>query len=60
KGFIEVGLTDAEIASRLKGWNPPEPRVKRGYLSLYSRLVGSASTGAVIPHDFSEGRWKDE
>jgi dihydroxy-acid dehydratase len=60
KGFVEVELTEVEIAGRLKEWNAPEPRVKRGYLSLYSRLVGSASTGAVIPHDFTKGRCEDE
>lgn len=40
---------DADIlAQRKAGWTAPEPRVKRGYLNLYSRLASSAASGAII------------
>ncbi|HSF27081.1 MAG TPA: dihydroxy-acid dehydratase [Actinomycetes bacterium] len=41
-------LVDAdELAARREGWEPLPPRYTRGVLAKYSRLVGSASIGAV-------------
>jgi len=45
---INLELKDAEIKERLKNWKKPAPKVKEGYLALYSKLVTSASTGAVF------------
>ncbi len=45
---LNVQLSDEEIKARLTGWSPPAPRVTRGYLARYARLVTSASTGAVL------------
>ncbi|MCK4273409.1 MAG: dihydroxy-acid dehydratase [Dehalococcoidales bacterium] len=45
-----MGYSDDEMKRRLKGWEKPEPKVKRGYLSLYSRLASSADEGAVIKY----------
>lgn len=45
---LNVALSEAEINERLAGWRPPPPRVTRGYLARYARLVSSASTGAVF------------
>ncbi|KAG5993913.1 hypothetical protein E4U43_003356 [Claviceps pusilla] len=42
-----VDVSDEEMASRRAAWTPPEPRVKRGVLAKYARLVGDASHGAV-------------
>ena len=39
--------TDADLDTRRKEWRPPEPKVRRGALAKYARLVGSASQGAV-------------
>jgi dihydroxy-acid dehydratase len=39
--------TDADLASRRASWQPPAPKVTRGALAKYARLVGSASDGAV-------------
>lgn len=50
KLHLQVG--DAELAERREGFKPPKPRVARGYLSLYSRLAGSAAQGAIIKTDF--------
>ena len=45
---LDVELSDAEIARRIAALPPFQPRVTRGYLSRYARLVTSASTGAVF------------
>ena len=37
----------AEQAQRRSAWTKPKPRVQRGVLAKYARLVGSASEGAV-------------
>ena len=46
--LIQVKLTDAEIAQRKKTQPLLPPKEKSGYLARYSRLVTSASTGAVF------------
>jgi len=44
---IDLSVPDAEIKVRLTRFKPPEPRIKRGYLALYSRTVSSAAEGAI-------------
>jgi len=45
---IELHVSKEEISERLSKWRRPEPKIKRGYLALYSRLASSAAEGAVI------------
>ncbi len=45
---LNVALSKAEIAARLDGWHPPEPRIKKGYLARYAARVTSAGSGAVL------------
>lgn len=45
---INVLLDDAEIKSRLLKWKAPEPKIKEGYIARYSRMVSSASKGAIL------------
>jgi dihydroxy-acid dehydratase len=45
---IDVLVSEEELDKRKAGWKQPEPRIRTGYLSRYSRLVTSANTGAVI------------
>ncbi|OON96214.1 MAG: dihydroxy-acid dehydratase [Epulopiscium sp. Nele67-Bin005] len=45
---IELLVDKMEIEKRKIGWQPKEPKVKNGYLTRYSKLVSSASTGAVF------------
>jgi len=45
---LNVRLTDQEIKIRKAKWRPPEPKVKKGYLARYMKLVTSASTGAIL------------
>ena len=40
-------VDEAELARRRQTWQPPEPKIKQGYLSRYSRMVSSGSQGAV-------------
>ena len=47
-GTLNARLCDGELEERRKSWQPPEPRVKKGYLSRYARMVSSASEGAVV------------
>ncbi|MCS7131168.1 MAG: dihydroxy-acid dehydratase [Hadesarchaea archaeon] len=44
---LELLLPSSEIRARLQAFKPPEPRVKKGYLALYSRIVSSAAEGAI-------------
>jgi dihydroxy-acid dehydratase len=41
-------ITAAELATRLEGWAPLPHAYRRGVLAKYSKLVGSASQGAVL------------
>ncbi|TLS38799.1 dihydroxy-acid dehydratase [Pseudalkalibacillus caeni] len=45
---INVLLTDEELKERRNGWTQPEPKIKRGYLARYAKLVTSASTGGIM------------
>lgn len=47
-GKLNVDLSDAELARRREAWQPPEPNVKKGYLSRYAKVVSSAAEGAVV------------
>ena len=40
-------VDEAELARRRQTWKAPEPKIKHGYLSRYSRMVTSGSQGAV-------------
>ena len=44
---LSVDLSDDEIAERLRSWKAPEPRYTKGVLHKYTKLVTSASQGAV-------------
>ena len=49
---LQLQLSDQEIQDRLTQWQRPEPKFKKGYLALYSRLAESADKGAMIRHKF--------
>lgn len=49
---LHLHLSDEEIKKRLAGWKRPEPKFKKGYLALYSRLAESADQGAIIRNKF--------
>lgn len=45
---IDLQVSDEELASRKANLQPFEPKIKKGYLARYSKLVTSASTGGVM------------
>ncbi len=45
---ITLKLTDQEIEERLSKWTPPEPKITKGYMARYARMVSSANHGAVF------------
>ncbi len=45
---LELDVDESELEERLEEWEPPETSFKGGYLEVYSRLVGSASEGAIL------------
>jgi dihydroxy-acid dehydratase len=44
---IDVEVPEAEMAARKQAWTAPAPKVARGVLAKYARLVSSAAVGAV-------------
>lgn len=44
---IDLRVAAAELEKRREQWRPPQPRIKKGYLSRYARMVSSADRGAV-------------
>jgi len=45
---IDLQVSDEVLASRQANLKPFEPKIKKGYLARYSKLVTSASTGGVM------------
>ena len=45
---IDLLISDGEIKKRREAWKAPEPKIKKGYLARYQKLVTSANTGAVL------------
>jgi dihydroxy-acid dehydratase len=45
---LEIDLTDAEIAERLKDYQPQQREIPAGYMKRYIKMVGSAAKGAVL------------
>jgi len=47
KRLIQLNVPDDELAKRRAQWKQPAPRYTRGLLAKYSKLVSTASKGAV-------------
>jgi len=45
---LQAELSPEEIARRFKGWKSLPPKITKGYLNRYSRLVSSADKGAIL------------
>ncbi|XBH20559.1 dihydroxy-acid dehydratase [Jonesiaceae bacterium BS-20] len=48
QGLLELLVDDNEIAARKVGWEPIPAKFTKGVLGKYTKLVGSASQGAVL------------
>jgi dihydroxy-acid dehydratase len=49
--LLEVDLSDEQLATRRRSWQPPAPRYTSGVIAKYARLVSSSSKGAVTDFD---------
>lgn len=47
-GKLDIEVSEEEMQKRMAQWSAPEPKIKKGYLARYAKLVSSANTGAVI------------
>lgn len=48
EGSLNAEVPDTELKRRMAAWKAPQPRITKGYLGRYARLVTSAGTGAVL------------
>ena len=47
---LTIDISEEELAKRLAAWEPPPQKVKKGYLSVYSRIAKSADKGAALDY----------
>ncbi|GAB4171289.1 MAG: dihydroxy-acid dehydratase [Calditrichia bacterium] len=48
EGKLDLLVSEEELLERKARWQRPEPRIKKGWLARYSKLVTSAHTGAIL------------
>ncbi len=45
---LDLKLSQEELEKRRAQWQPPEPRIKEGYMARYARMVSSGAKGAIV------------
>ena len=45
---IELLVPEDELAQRKADWKKPEPKIKKGYMARYAKMVTSAGNGAIF------------
>ena len=48
---LELHVDELVLAERKKRWNPPAPKISKGWLARYAKVVTYAHTGAVTTAD---------
>lgn len=48
KRRVDLLVSQDEIKERLSRWKAPKPKIKKGYLARYARMVSSAGKGAIM------------
>ncbi|MGE5894711.1 MAG: dihydroxy-acid dehydratase, partial [bacterium] len=48
KRKLDLLVPDQEMQKRRAKWKTPKPKIRKGYLSRYAKMVTSASTGAIV------------
>ena len=48
---LKLLVSDEVLAERRTRWVAPEPKIKKGWLARYAKLVTSAHTGAILTAD---------
>jgi dihydroxy-acid dehydratase len=52
---LDLLVPPEELEERLRQWQPPQPRYRRGVFARYAALVSSAADGAILEIDSSSG-----
>ena len=47
---LDLLVDDVEMERRWQAWEAPEPSIKKGYLSVYSRMADKTSRGASLKY----------
>jgi dihydroxy-acid dehydratase len=47
---INLLISDSDFKKRLAAWTPPTPKVKKGFLAIYSKMAKSADRGAALDY----------
>lgn len=45
---MHLNVPEEELQRRKENWVQPEPKIKKGYLARYAKLVTNASTGGIM------------
>jgi dihydroxy-acid dehydratase len=45
---IHLQVSEQDILRRLSAWKRPEPKITKGYMARYAKMVSSGSNGAVL------------
>ncbi|WP_020586321.1 dihydroxy-acid dehydratase [Desulfobacter curvatus] len=45
---IELMVSEDELTRRKADWKKPEPKIKKGYMARYAKMVTSAGNGAIF------------
>jgi dihydroxy-acid dehydratase len=48
KKRITLKVPDKEVEARLSSWRRPQPKISKGYMARYARVVSSGGEGAVV------------
>ena len=48
EGKLDMKVSSEELQQRRANWKAPEPKIKKGYLARYARMVSSADKGAIL------------
>ena len=48
---LKLMVSDEVLAERRSRWVAPEPKIKKGWLARYAKVVTSAHTGAITTAD---------
>ena len=53
---LTLAVSEDELHKRRDAWQPPEPKINRGYLKRYALQVSSAGRGAVLSDEINKKR----
>ncbi len=45
---ITLAVDESELTLRREKWTAPQPKITKGYMARYAKVVSSANTGAVV------------